>query len=283
VKRANAQPDFCRFKHWSVFAACLNWLAQWQSKSAKQAPACGCNCDEHSREAKLIQSSLLPTQGLCHESVEIVFRFVPFSEVGGDFLDFFRLPDGFIGIYLGDVVGKGLPAAMYAALVTGTLRGIHKTGTDTASALARLNERLLAASPAGTLLLDLVRALRSHHAGTHLLQRRNAPALARLRNRVPAVRRGWLAPGTVPRRSLRTARHATTPGNSVLFATDGLHELLDPDGVEFCTTRMEQVWAQCGHRSATESADFVFVHQAAFSNGIMPHDDVTAVVLKVLL
>ena len=68
---------------------------------------------------------------------------MPFSEVGGDFLDFFRLPDGFIGIYLGDVVGKGLPAAMYAALVTGTLRGIHKTGTDTASVLARLNERLL--------------------------------------------------------------------------------------------------------------------------------------------
>ena len=107
-------------------------------------PAKGlCHCQEHAREAKLIQSSLLPTKGLCHEAVEIAFRFMPFSEVGGDFVDFFGLPDGFIGIYLGDVVGKGLPAAMYAALVTGTLRGIHKSGTDTASVLARLNERLL--------------------------------------------------------------------------------------------------------------------------------------------
>src|SRR3984957_19917796 len=64
-----------------------------------------------------------------------------FSEVGGDFVDFFALPNGFVGIYLGDVVGKGLPAAMCAALVIGTLRGIHKSGTDTDSVLARLNER----------------------------------------------------------------------------------------------------------------------------------------------
>jgi len=48
--------------------------------------------------------------------------------VGGDFLDFFTLTDGVIGIYLGDVRGKGLPAALYAALAVGTLRGVHKTG-----------------------------------------------------------------------------------------------------------------------------------------------------------
>src|SRR5580658_4611347 len=102
-----------------------------------------CQCEEHARDAKLIQSSLLPTQELRHESVEIVFRFIPFSEVGGDFVDFFHLPDGLIGIYLGDVVGKGLSAAMFAALVMGTLRGIHKTGTDTARVLSLLNERIL--------------------------------------------------------------------------------------------------------------------------------------------
>jgi serine phosphatase RsbU (regulator of sigma subunit) len=73
------------------------------------------------------------------------------------------------------------------------------------------------------------------------------------------------------------------PGDSVLFATDGLHELRNPDGIEFCTAQMEQVWAQCVHKSAADSADFVFAHQAAFSNGIAPHDDITAVVLKVLL
>src|SRR5208337_791226 len=113
-----------------------------KSKSVKESLTCDRICDEHAREAKIIQSSLLPTTMLCHESVEIAFRFIPFADVGGDFADFFFLPDGCIGIYLGDVVGKGLPAAMFAALVMGTLRGIHKTGTDTALVLERLNERM---------------------------------------------------------------------------------------------------------------------------------------------
>jgi phosphoserine phosphatase RsbU/P len=99
-------------------------------------------CDHYRQEAQRIQTLLLPTRAPQHEAVEIAFRFTPFSDVGGDFADFFALPDGLIGLYLGDVVGKGLPTAMYGALVMGTLRGIHKTGTDTAGVLSLLNERL---------------------------------------------------------------------------------------------------------------------------------------------
>jgi serine phosphatase RsbU (regulator of sigma subunit) len=45
---------------------------------------------------------------------------------------------------------------------------------------------------------------------------------------------------------------------------------------------MEEAWAQCRHKSATESADFVFDRQVAFSDGSVPHDDISVVVLKVL-
>ena len=47
-----------------------------------------------------------------------------------------------MGLYIGDVVGKGLIAALYAALVMGTIRGINKTGEDTAAVLGLLNKRL---------------------------------------------------------------------------------------------------------------------------------------------
>jgi serine phosphatase RsbU (regulator of sigma subunit) len=77
-----------------------------EAEAAKESFGCECVCKEHAREAELIQSSLLPTTGFCHESVEIAFRLMPFSYVGGDFADFFRLPDGLIGIYLGDVGGR---------------------------------------------------------------------------------------------------------------------------------------------------------------------------------
>jgi len=93
--------------------------------------------------AREIQRSLVPAGNLKMPGAEMAFRFSPFAEVGGDFLDFFSLPNGLIGLYIGDVVGKGLAAAMYAALVMGTLRGINKTGEDTPEVLALLNKRLL--------------------------------------------------------------------------------------------------------------------------------------------
>src|SRR5204862_4032714 len=94
--------------------------------------SCGRICDEHIREARLIQSSLIPAAPFRGPSIEIAFRFTPFFEVGGDFVDFFRLPDGMIGLYMRKVFGKDLSATMYAALVMGTFLGIPKTTTDTA-------------------------------------------------------------------------------------------------------------------------------------------------------
>jgi phosphoserine phosphatase RsbU/P len=60
-------------------------------------------------------------------------EFQPVDIVGGDFLDYFQL---------GDVSGKGLPAAMYAAVAVGILRGIHKTGQSPFKVLSVLNQRL---------------------------------------------------------------------------------------------------------------------------------------------
>lgn len=73
---------------------------------------------------------------ICHE-------FQPIAAVGGDFLDYFELTDGTVGLYRGDVSGKGLPDAFYAALTVGTLRGVHKTGTSPSDVRATLNRRLM--------------------------------------------------------------------------------------------------------------------------------------------
>jgi serine phosphatase RsbU (regulator of sigma subunit) len=79
-------------------------------------------------KARAIQIGMLPQAALRTADRAICHSFHPFHEVGGDFLDFFTLTDGAIGIYLGDVTGKRLPAALYAALAVGTFRGVHKTG-----------------------------------------------------------------------------------------------------------------------------------------------------------
>jgi phosphoserine phosphatase RsbU/P len=251
-----------------------------QEKSAV-GRTCG-DCNEHVREAKRIQSSLLPTKGLSQGALEIVFRFMPFADVGGDFVDFFCLPDGFIGIYVGDVVGKGLSAAMFAALVMGTLRGIHKTGTDTARVLALLNERLLQRPIAGRFCSTLyavfnpaTRELIFSNAGMPLPLLVSGKAFQQLGE-------GGLPSGLFPGATYERHLVQLSPGDCILFATDGLHELRNKEGIEFCTSQLEEVWKQCGHRSAAESADLVFERQMAFSDGSTPHDDIAAVVLKVL-
>src|SRR5258705_10712261 len=94
-------------------------------------------------EARWIQSVMLPAESLRAGAVRISHEFQPIAAVGGDFLDYFELTDESVGLYLGDVSGKGLPAALYAALAVGTLRGVHKTGQSPSTVLSTLNRRLL--------------------------------------------------------------------------------------------------------------------------------------------
>jgi len=80
----------------------------------------------------------LPSQPLHTPNVIVSHEFQPVTEVGGDYLDYFTLSDDNIGLCIGDVSGKGLPAA----LAVGTLRGVHKTGQCPSRVLSLLNSRL---------------------------------------------------------------------------------------------------------------------------------------------
>ena len=77
--------------------------------------------EQELEEARTIQSVMQPSQPLRAATVTISHEFQPAAAVGGDYLDYFSMTDGMIGMYLGDVSGKGLPAALFAALAVGTL------------------------------------------------------------------------------------------------------------------------------------------------------------------
>jgi sigma-B regulation protein RsbU (phosphoserine phosphatase) len=232
-------------------------------------------------EAREIQSSLLPSGTLRSPSVEIAFRFSPFREVGGDFADFFALPNGNVGLYIGDVMGKGLAAAMYAALVMGMLRGINKTGDDAANVLATLNRRLLVRPVAGryaTTLYGLydpaARELTFSNAGLPYPLLASADGCRRLEC-------AGLPSGMFPGAAYDVHSVRLAPGDAVLFATDGLHELRGRTGDDFSWTRMLEIWRQCRRKSADESLEFLFDGAKQFSADGLQNDDVTAVVLKI--
>lgn len=241
---------------------------------------CSLICEEYTREAQAIQCSLLPTHNLAAGPIEIAFRYAPFAEVGGDFADFFVLPDGMIGLYVGDVVGKGLPAAMYAGLVMGIMRGIHKTGRDTASVLTLLNDRLLVRPVPGRFCATLYASfdpvrqqLTFSNAGLPfplLLSKAGCRPLGQ----------GGFPSGMFPKAVYDLHTVQLYADDIVLFATDGLHELCSPEGIEFSAERLDEIWSQCAGNSAAESLQFLFEALGAFSD-TGPQDDVTAIVLKV--
>lgn len=232
-------------------------------------------------EARLIQDSLLPSGTLRGEAFEIAFRFAPLGEVGGDFADFFHLPNGLVGLYMGDVVGKGLIAAMYASLVMGTIRGINKTGEDTAAVLVLLNKRLRVRPVPGRFSC-MIYALFDPATGQLSFSNAGVPLpLLVSRDGCRSLGEGGFPSGMFSDATYEIHTVQLSPGDAVLFATDGLHEMRNAQGEDLSWGKLEEIWRQCRCKSADECLDFLFDEVRAFSASSGSHDDITAVVLKV--
>jgi sigma-B regulation protein RsbU (phosphoserine phosphatase) len=232
--------------------------------------------EEELEEARAIQSVMLPSESLRAGAVRISHEFQPIAAVGGDFLDYFELTDGKIGLYLGDVSGKGLPAALYAALAVGTLRGVHKTGTSPHDVLATLNRRLM------------IRGMPRRHAAiqyavfdpsSHVLQIASAgmPGPFHLcASGCRILEPAGIPPGLFAAASYETLTLRLQPGDSVLFCTDGITDAFDRKGEQFGIERLQEL---CGaHRRASPSdlLGRVFAAVESFSCGRERHDDMAA-------
>ena len=232
--------------------------------------------------ARLIQQSLLPTASLRGPSFEISYNFSPYAEVGGDFADFFNLPDGRAGIYVGDVAGKGLSAAMYAALVMGALRGIHKSGVEAAAVLTLLNRRLMV-RPVVSRYCATLYATFEPATSTLTVSNAGLPyPLVASKTGCSELGQGGIPSGMFDGISYEQYSVQLEPGDLVLFATDGLHELRNLADDFLNDAELANWWQACRDGSADESLNSLFDRARIFSSGNGQHDDVTAVVLKAL-
>src|SRR5437016_5779673 len=232
--------------------------------------------EEELEEARAIQSVMLPSESLRSGAVMISHEFQPIAAVGGDFLDYFRLTDGRIGLYLGDVSGKGLPAALYAALAVGTLRGVHKTGTSPHDVLATLNRRLM------------IRGMPRRHTAiqyavfdpcSYDLQVASAGMPGPLYLSARGCRSLELSgtpPGLFAATSYETQTLRLRPGESVLFCTDGITDAFDREEEQFGIERLQELCDRERIASPTEFLGRVFATVKYFSRGQEQQDDMAA-------
>jgi len=227
-------------------------------------------------EARVIQNVMLPAHPLRTSGVTISHEFQPAAEVGGDYLDYFALSDGLIGLYIGDVSGKGLPAALYAALAVGTLRGVHKTGQNPGRVLSTLNERLL------------LRGIPGRH--TAIQYAMFDPTTARIRivsagmpgplllrgNELQVLHVAGLPPGLFPAATYDELSMQLLPGDSVLFFTDGLTDARNIADHEFGVEGIEEVCRRHAGESPLELLGHLFSTIQDFTTNCKQWDDMTA-------
>ncbi len=231
-------------------------------------------------EARTLQRAMVPAAPLQASPVEIANHFRPVTQVGGDFLDYFVLSDQTLGLYVGDVVGKGLPAAIYAALVAGTLHGIHKTGESPAQVLRLLNKRLRMRGMLGRFCAVQYAVFDPE---TRLLRYANAglPGPLHLSARgCRELREGGLPAGLFDDPHYEPQCVLLEPGDAVLFLSDGLTEAMNPDEEEFGAGRLVKTCEENRNASAQTLLDRIFADVDAFVAGHPQHDDMAAAVLK---
>jgi sigma-B regulation protein RsbU (phosphoserine phosphatase) len=232
--------------------------------------------EQELEEARSLQSMMLPTESLHTDKVIISHAFQPVTEVGGDFLDYFELTDGSIGLYLGDVAGKGLPAAMYAALAVGTLRGVHKTGQRPSSVLATLNNRLTIrgatrryAAIQYALYDPATRQMQIASAGM------SGPFVISA-GRCQTMELSGIPPGLFGNTTYDNQTIALQAGDSVLFCSDGLTEAMNADGEIFGPDRLKAAYEGSCHLAPAQLLTGLFQETERFSGGRGQHDDMAA-------
>jgi sigma-B regulation protein RsbU (phosphoserine phosphatase) len=231
-------------------------------------------------EARNLQLSLLPNAPLRVTSAEFTSRFRAAAAVGGDFLDYFHLSDNRIGIYLGDVVGKGLSAAMYAALTVGTLRGIHKTGCPPMTVLSTLNRRLRTRAVQGR-YSAVQYAVYDPETRELLYANAGLPRPIHFSNgSCHEVGQGGLPSGLFDEAQYEQYSVILEPGDALLFLTDGLIEAHDAAREEFGTSRVMEICKKYLRSSADDLLGRLFSAVEEFSGHAAPQDDITAALLK---
>jgi phosphoserine phosphatase RsbU/P len=232
-------------------------------------------------EARILQHAMIPVEPLCAHSFEVACRFRPAYRVGGDFAEYYLHPDRRLDIYLGDVVGKGLPAALYAALAAGMLRGFNKRGETPVSLLDRLNKRLLFYALPGRFCASQYAML---DPDTRLLTVGNAGLPLPLQITSTGCRPiggGGIPPGMFQDAVYEQHSVRLQPGESVVFYTDGVVEAANKARAQFGVKRLMEVCEQRREHSGLELLRFAFEAANEFVGDTPQSDDMTAIILKV--
>jgi serine phosphatase RsbU (regulator of sigma subunit)/predicted ester cyclase len=231
--------------------------------------------------ARRIQQASLPKEVPELEGWKISPLYRPAREVGGDFYDFHLLPEGRLGVVVGDATGKGVPAALVMSTTCGMLQlAVQALGSSSpGEVLRQANEALVARIPPNMFVTCFYAILEPESATlSYANAGHDLPYLHRNGDAEELRARG-MPLGLMPGMGYEEKEIEVDAGEGVLFYTDGLVEAHDPKGEMFGFPRLRELVAEHGEERAL--GDFLMEELYSFVGaGWEQEDDITLLTLK---
>ncbi len=240
--------------------------------------------DDEMASAAVIQRALLPrVKDFAAESgLDVWAAMTPARDVGGDFFDLVPLADGRVALGVGDVCGKGVPAALFMGITKTLIRINLRENPDLPGAISKANA-FLADNNAGQLFATLLYAAYDPRSGAlEYCNCGHLPALIRRPGgRIKSLPGGGLPVGLFDPMKM-TLHNSTLRAGDVLFLyTDGVTEAEDPEARQFGEERLKSLLAKRG-RGARADQWIARVEAAVreFAPGAFQFDDITCLALR---
>ena len=238
--------------------------------------------EQELRVARLIQQTLLPKAVPQIAGWDVAAYYQPAREVGGDFYDFLEFDNGQLGLIVGDVTDKGVPAALVMATTRTLLRASAQRLDSPGAVLRQVNDVLVPDIPPNMFITCLYAILdprsgrlRYANAGQDLpyLRHKGRPG------DTSELRATGMPLGLMPGMSYEEKEAVLEASDSILFYTDGLVEAHDPKREMFGIPRLQGFIG--AHPGGAPMIDFLLEELARFvGGGWEQEDDITLVTLQ---
>jgi sigma-B regulation protein RsbU (phosphoserine phosphatase) len=231
--------------------------------------------------ARELQVRLLPQTNPKLAHLDVAAKFVPARAIGGDLYDFIPYSMSRLGLVIGDVSGKGAPAAIYAALVSGIIRShapIEPAPSEMLSAVnLSLAERRIEAQ-----FVSIIYALWDDTLRTLTVSNSGLPRPIYVHNgKNEVIEATGLPLGLFDEAEYDEFEFRMKPGDMFVFFSDGILDARNRKGEMFGRTRVEKIVAECTDKSAACVVDSLFKAAAEHTAGGEPFDDMTVVAIRV--
>ena len=231
--------------------------------------------------AREIQQAMLPREIYAATGIEAFGVTRPANTVGGDLYDVIRRPDGRIVLALGDVAGKGSPAALLMALVVAMLRVLVDEDLEPAELAARLNGQVSRHAPSSR-FVTLVVGIYDPDSGrfVYVNAGQNPPMLRRASGRFERLTEGGMALGMFEGATYSAGTLVLDPGDVLLLFSDGVTEAENPSGVAFDDVGLELVIGQHWWQDLNTLGTSVLRAVEAHAAGAKIADDLTVLAVR---